>query len=877
MKSSSLFFSCCLLAFAAIVHADDFKIPLRISDASGDFDTLWFGVNSNATYCIDDALGESEVFPAPPTDDIYVRFVDTRAGSNRCLGLGVKLDLRTFISTTQVDSYQVAFVGGTPNFPYTLSWPDLHSSYANTVRLRNDYAGTKVNVDMKAQNSFVVTDSVSLYKVLILTGDPAALATAPSDLHAAIDSYNQSSAIISGGAIPNGSMTSIWFEWGTTSSYGNTTATQSIGGGYTEGRVVQVLTALSPATVYHFRVVAQNSLGTSLGNDGTFATVAASGTGGSIVVPLEIQDHGTGSGTIYFGVYPGATYCVDPSLGEFELWPTPPGFDARIGNRHCPNMWLNADLHPLVTSTQVDSYFVKIQPGDGGYPVTLSWTDLNGLYTNPVWLEYTWNGSKIRVDMKAQTSFVMPDSMPLTSFWVITGNGGQFVSAPSNLTAEAANVTQTSSKLGGTANPNGLTTMAWFEWGTTLAYDHATTHHSVGTPGSINEWLLGLAPRTTYHFRIVAQNNMGTTYGDDKVFATLIDGVVGQHLLSLDISDNGTGHGTLWIGVHPDATNCIDNALGESELPPPPPASNFDIRLIEPCSNTGVNADFRHLTDTTQVDTFKIRFQPGYNDVSGQTEFPMTFSWPDVNIWFNGPIRLVDPYGGLGVNLDMKSQSSFSLPESLGLYSLLIKTGHEAPQPLPPSVLTNRPEILGASDAQLRGVINPNGFATDIWFEWGASAGYGNSTTMKSVGDGSSVVSAAETIHGLTSAVNYHYRIVANNVNGTMYGPDRSFGTSGVTGVPPDAQLPETFRLYQNYPNPFNPTTEIRYTLPEGVHVTLKIHNILGALVETLIDEYEEAGSKSITFDARALPSGVYYYRLQAGGFTEVKKMIVLR
>lgn len=85
------------------------------------------------------------------------------------------------------------------------------------------------------------------------------------------------------------------------------------------------------------------------------------------------------------------------------------------------------------------------------------------------------------------------------------------------------------------------------------------------------------------------------------------------------------------------------------------------------------------------------------------------------------------------------------------------------------------------------------------------------------------------------------------------------------------------FRLDQNYPNPFNPTTEIRYSLPEPSHVKIVVRNTLGQEVKTLLDAQQSEGEHSVKFNASALPSGVYFYTIHAGGFTEIKKMIYLR
>lgn len=99
--------------------------------------------------------------------------------------------------------------------------------------------------------------------------------------------------------------------------------------------------------------------------------------------------------------------------------------------------------------------------------------------------------------------------------------------------------------------------------------------------------------------------------------------------------------------------------------------------------------------------------------------------------------------------------------------------------------------------------------------------------------------------------------------------------SEGVEGGTPEK--PAAYGLVQNHPNPFNPSTEIRYDLPEDVHVTLKVYNVLGRELTTLVDRNESAGSKVVVFNAGGYPSGVYFYRLQAAGFVDVKKFILMR
>jgi hypothetical protein len=89
--------------------------------------------------------------------------------------------------------------------------------------------------------------------------------------------------------------------------------------------------------------------------------------------------------------------------------------------------------------------------------------------------------------------------------------------------------------------------------------------------------------------------------------------------------------------------------------------------------------------------------------------------------------------------------------------------------------------------------------------------------------------------------------------------------------------VPVNYSLEQNYPNPFNPTTNIRFELPEATHVTIKIFNLLGQEIGTLINGDLAAGYQSVTFDASRYASGTYVYRLEAGKYSQVKKMTLLK
>ncbi len=91
------------------------------------------------------------------------------------------------------------------------------------------------------------------------------------------------------------------------------------------------------------------------------------------------------------------------------------------------------------------------------------------------------------------------------------------------------------------------------------------------------------------------------------------------------------------------------------------------------------------------------------------------------------------------------------------------------------------------------------------------------------------------------------------------------------------SQIPKTYSLSQNYPNPFNPVTTIKYGLPKASNVILEIYNILGQRILTVVDDHETAGYHEAKLDATQFASGIYMYRIQAGEFSQVKKMVVMK
>jgi len=148
---------------------------------------------------------------------------------------------------------------------------------------------------------------------------------------------------------------------------------------------------------------------------------------------------------------------------------------------------------------------------------------------------------------------------------------------------------------------------------------------------------------------------------------------------------------------------------------------------------------------------------------------------------------------------------------------------------------------------------------TDKWDVLGFVEGHGNSNSPKEY----SFTDAEVNSSGI-----YYYRLKQIDNDGT-------FEFSKTIEV--NFNLPTSFELSQNYPNPFNPSTSISFNLPESGKVILKIYNIMGEEIKTLVEGYREAGIYTVNFNPKELASGMYLYRLSSNGFTEIKKMLFMK
>jgi len=163
------------------------------------------------------------------------------------------------------------------------------------------------------------------------------------------------------------------------------------------------------------------------------------------------------------------------------------------------------------------------------------------------------------------------------------------------------------------------------------------------------------------------------------------------------------------------------------------------------------------------------------------------------------------------------------------------------------------------------------------WISVGSCAAYGEEIYTVQV----------MTVHdSSTSSINYTtFRIIASMNEGVWFSnPDSGYSINNISllGNNENRNIPKTFSLNQNYPNPFNPVTTLRYDLPENGPVNITIYDMLGRQVKTLINQTQDAGYKSLIWDAtndygKPVSAGIYLYQIQAGEYISTKKMVLLK
>jgi trimeric autotransporter adhesin len=386
-------------------------------------------------------------------------------------------------------------------------------------------------------------------------------------------------------------------------------------------------------------------------------------------------------------------------------------------------------------------------------------------------------------------------------------------------TNPATQVAAFSATLNSSVNPRGATTMVSFQYGFTNSYGANTPMQTQNgnTLRPVSANIAGLLANRTYHFRVVAHNNGGTSFGADRTFTTLnatgppvvttnpatliasfsamLNGSLNPHGLTTTVqfqygttttygstTPMQTQTGNTYRNISANisglmanttyhfrivATNTAGTRFGGDRTfttlsPTGPPVSITNPATLIAAFSAALNAS----VDPHGLPT-SVHFQYGTTTSYGLTTAPTNHSG-------NAYVNISRGISGLVANTTyhFRVVSTNTAGTTLGAdrtFTTLAAIG-------PPVVTTNSATNITATSATLNGSLNPHGLTTTIFFQYGTTTNYGSATAMQSQ-TGNTYRNITANINGLTSHTTYHFRMVATNANGTRMGSDRTFTT----------------------------------------------------------------------------------------------------
>ncbi|HYQ86637.1 MAG TPA: hypothetical protein VES59_05280 [Bacteroidota bacterium] len=407
--------------------------------------------------------------------------------------------------------------------------------------------------------------------------------------------------------------------------------------------------------------------------------------------------------------------------------------------------------------------------------------------------------------------------------------------------------------------------------------------------------LLGL---TTYYWRVRSENTaFQSAYTPTRSFTTAPD-----VRFRIWVTDTDSGYhqrsSTAFFGVHPNATFCIDSGLTGfpdhwfendyqvvdewRQYPVCPPVLELRVFNASPgCAEmwyTGRPVNIHQFRDVTQVDTFRLKWCP-----SDSFYFhPQIFRWPSVIRYYCDSMKMTDVANQS--NVDMLKDSSWTYypdRDPIGISYLTITMWGPKVPPYPPALVPLTSPPNGATERPVDETLTWDAVPGAHFYHVQVSP---DSLFSFLVAD-DTVTGTSAALHGLNQSTTYCWRVCAWNQFGVSYyqsPPDR-FRTQQVLKVKDTGVgIPHEFRLYQNYPNPFNPSTNFRFSVAQSAHVRLAVFDVLGGEIATIFEGDFAPGTYSgewggLTGRGSPLSSGIYYYRLVAGAFNDVKKMMIVR
>ena len=615
----------------------------------------------------------------------------------------------------------------------------------------------------------------------------------------AATNVQQTSATLNGSVNPNGADTQYWFEIGTTQSLGSQSPSQDIGSGTSAQQVTLPVSSLSPNTTYYFRVDAQNQYGTSQGSILSFTTGGQQGSAPIVITNAATNVQQT-SATLNGSVNPngadtqywfeiGTTQSLGNTTPQQSIGSGTVAQQVTVNTSSLsPNTtyYFRVDAQNQYGTSQgsILSFTTGGQQGSAPIVITNAATNvqqtsatLNGSVnpngaTATYWFEYgtTYNLGNTTVQQNLgsgtyaqQVSSYLSSLQNNTTYYFrvdaqnqygmvqgsilsFTTGGGYSGSAPIVVTNSATNVQQNSAMLNGSVNPNGSSATYWFEYGTSYNLGNTTVQQSLGSgtyAQQVSTYISGLQNNATYYFRIDAQNQYGTVQGNILSFSTgggyNTCGGTTPYVQTNTTSNVGQNSATLTANVSYTTSDMSGwFAYGTSQG-----------NLYQTTGNTNVG-NYNNYNNNYNNYNNNSFSQSLYNLAPNTTYYYQAIVSNSCGTWYGQVLSFTTGGGGYYYNNGQM-----------------------------PTVVTSPATSIAQNSALLNGGVNPNGYNTTAWFEYGATTNLGLRTGSQTVGSGTSQTNYSLPAVSLAANTTYYFRAAAQNQYGTAYGSILSFTTNG--------------------------------------------------------------------------------------------------
>ncbi len=616
-------------------------------------------------------------------------------------------------------------------------------------------------------------------------------------------------------------------------------------------------------------------------------------------VPVVVSN-GTDNDTIWIGVNASATYGIDAALGEQELPPAPPSgvFDARstdIPGRTGMGQGLSKDLRALASDCQIDTFEITFQPSDeGGANVTISWPDLSA-YGCGRWRLTDILGASPNVDVDMLSASSVTVSYDDYSFvYIRKSDGTEFRTFGLEAIALDGTVDSKGKKSYGknhskpkstgsdfsvtfTNNETGAVNGLYVDFKEPI---DTTEDHTYGPFTTATEAAKGKSAKWNYTGTTISTSGQVTVAGWSKK-----DGSKGQSIATWYWTNDGVIVGAKKKGTAANFTknvvrlpmpNALTGLQQTLEQKYPLKTDNMYVGVYNTVKGGPTFLTMKKYGDvlkTLVVNAGKVGKQilqdsaascfDKFDNVKGSANRlgkALTGNQKTM-----GPDKHRNQLAGSAVMLTVNLDMSVSLKVPAGLGQLQIN------KPTSPFHTLTLDSLLAKANQYLS--YCPTGGA------YTASELANEIDAFLAAFEGS-----LDTISWSGGKVKYTGVKAIGDLGG-VYVRNAGITPQVLPDVASYSETPYTFSLGQNYPNPFNPTTTIQFTLPTDGLVTIKVFNLLGQEVSTLVnnEEYTE-GVQELNFDATNLSSGIYFYRINVNdmntgevAFQELKKMVLMK